>query len=67
MVIMRGLLHRIARRCPVHDKPSPRYIRELEQSLGYASLTAEAALSWVEEFADLRMIDCGHSWCHSKE
>jgi hypothetical protein len=63
---MRELLHRLTGRCPVHGRPSLRRIRELEASLGIAPLAIRPGPSFVEEFADARLIICGRSWCRSR-
>ena len=58
---MRGLLHRLARRCPTHDTPSPLLMRELEGELGMEASPPSGDL--VDQYANPNLIDCGRRWC----
>ncbi|WP_262058531.1 hypothetical protein [Streptomyces sp. STR69] len=58
---MRELLHRIARRCPTHDRASYAKTRRLEQSLGMAP--GPPPDSFTDAHRDPDLIDCGNSWC----
>lgn len=62
---MLSLLRLIAGRCPTHDRASPRVIAELEVELGIDpdALTRLRLHSFVEGYADPRIIDCGRSKC----
>jgi hypothetical protein len=63
---MASLLHRIARRCETHDRPSALRIRQLEQQLGMEpSPSTSDSDSTVENHANLRLIDCGNAWCRT--
>lgn len=61
---MRGLLHRIARRCPTHDASSPLLIRELEEELGMKVSPSSGSLA--DDYANPNLIDCGHRWCNTR-
>lgn len=65
-MIGRTLLQRIARRCPVHDRSSRHRIRSLEASLGLPPLDTGMAVSFVEEFANPDLVDCGLAWCRTR-
>jgi hypothetical protein len=57
--------HRLARRCPVHDRPYPSVIRALELDLGLEPSAPPPSLTaaWVNP----NLIDCGLTWCRTKE
>lgn len=59
--MLSDLLHRIARRCPTHDRAS--YVRTsaLERDLGMKPSTPPASL--VEQFSNPEIIGCGNTWC----
>lgn len=58
---MRPLLHRIARRCPTHDRASYSKTRRLEESLGMQPSPPPA--SFTDTYNDPDIIDCGNTWC----
>lgn len=61
---VRALLHRIARRCPTHDRASQYRIRELERALGLPPSPPSGDL--VDQLANPALIDCGHAWCRTQ-
>lgn len=61
---LRGLLHRIARRCPTHDRSSHVVTSRLERQLGMKP--SEPPASFTDQFADPTLIDCGHAWCRTR-
>ncbi|UAX56796.1 hypothetical protein K5X85_29145 [Streptomyces sp. A144] len=61
---MRALLHRIARRCPTHDRASQYRIRELERALGLPPSPPSGDL--VDQLTNPEIIDCGHAWCRTQ-
>ncbi|MGW3166970.1 hypothetical protein ACWC9Q_29750 [Streptomyces sp. NPDC001142] len=58
---MRGLLHRIARRCPTHDRASYAVTSRLEQQLGMHP--SDPPTSFVDAYGNPELIDCGNTWC----
>ncbi|MFC8002925.1 hypothetical protein ACFUCH_03655 [Streptomyces olivaceus] len=58
---MLHLLHRIARRCPTHDRASYVVTARLEQQLGMEP--SPAPDSFTEAHCDPHLIDCGNAWC----
>lgn len=62
--MLAGLLHRIARRCPTHDRAAPAKTRRLEQQLGMPLSPPPA--SFVDAYNDPDLIDCGHAWCRTR-
>lgn len=59
-----GLLRRIARRCDVHDAPSPARTRQLEQELNQP--LSDPPESLADAFYNPAIVDCGHTWCHTR-
>jgi hypothetical protein len=55
------LLRRIAHRCDAHDRASSYKIRALELAL--AMEPSEPSGDFVDQHADLDLIDCGNNWC----
>ena len=55
------LLHRIARRCPTHDRPSYARQHALEVELGMEPSPAPASLA--DAWYDPALVDCGRPWC----
>lgn len=56
-----SLLHRIARRCETHDRPSYVKTRRLEEELGMEP--SEPPASFTDAHMDPDLIDCGNTWC----
>ncbi|MFF8034910.1 hypothetical protein [Streptomyces sp. NPDC016626] len=61
MPFLTGLLHRIARRCPTHDRASHAVTNRLEQQLGMTP--SDPPSSFTDTYSDPDLIDCGHTWC----
>ncbi|WP_411090805.1 hypothetical protein [Streptomyces sp. 049-1] len=61
---MRELLHRIARRCPTHDRASYAVTSRLERQLGMEP--SPPPDSFTDTYTDPNLIDCGHSWCRAR-
>lgn len=61
---MRELLHRIARRCPTHDRASYAATSRLERQLGMEPGPPPDSIT--DQFMDPALIDCGHSWCRAR-
>ncbi|MEU3346404.1 hypothetical protein ABZ723_15740 [Streptomyces sp. NPDC006700] len=61
---MRGLLHRIARRCPTHDRASYAVTSRLERQLGMKP--SDPPDSFVDTYSNPQLIDCGYAWCHAR-
>ncbi|MFD0256430.1 hypothetical protein ACFVGX_36625 [Streptomyces sp. NPDC127113] len=59
--VLRALLRRIARRCPVHDRASHAVTTRLERQLGLTPSTPPA--SFTDTYSDPLLIDCGVRWC----
>lgn len=59
--MLSGLLHRIARRCPTHDRASYVVTSRLEREAGIPVSVAPASIT--DQFADPDLIDCGNTWC----
>lgn len=56
-----ALLHRLARRCPTHDRASHAVTSRLERVLG---MTPSAPPdSFTDAYSDPDLIDCGNTWC----
>lgn len=60
-VVVTGLLHRIARRCPTHDRAAYSVTRRLEDSLGIRPSPPPASI--VDQFSNPDIIECGNTWC----
>lgn len=58
------ILRRIARRCPTHDTPSQKEIRDLETELGLEPSSASGDL--VDQLTDPNLIECGKPWCRTR-
>lgn len=58
------LLRRIARRCDIHDAPSPTRTRQLEQALGQPLSAPPERLT--DAFYNPAIIDCGYTWCRTR-
>ncbi|REE62137.1 hypothetical protein BX257_4750 [Streptomyces sp. 3212.3] len=61
---MYGLLRRIARRCPTHDRASYTRTSALERELGMEPSPAPDSVA--DAFSDPDLIDCGNSWCQHR-
>lgn len=61
LYVVSGLLRRIARRCPTHDRASYSTTRRLEDDLGMRPNPPPA--SFVEAYYNPEIIDCGNAWC----
>ncbi|MEW2567647.1 hypothetical protein [Streptomyces sp. NPDC047070] len=59
--MLSDLLHRIARRCPTHDRASYSKTRSLEDDLGMPPSPPPASL--VDQLSNPEIIDCGNTWC----
>ncbi|MER7967687.1 hypothetical protein ABTX35_01490 [Streptomyces sp. NPDC096080] len=59
-----ALLHRIARRCPTHDRASYAVTSRLERQLGLHP--SEPPASFVDTYSNPDLIDCGHAWCPTR-
>lgn len=59
-----SFLHRIARRCPTHDRASYSKTHQLEERLGMQPSPPPDSLA--DELANPDLIDCGNSWCRQR-
>lgn len=62
--MLSGLLHRIARRCPTHDRSSYVVTSRLERQLGMNP--SPPPDSFVDAHANPGLIDCGNAWCQHR-
>jgi len=61
--VIEAVLRRIAHRCEIHDRPSYRVIRSLEEELGIPLSAVPADPLCL--YLDRSLIDCGHAWCRN--
>lgn len=61
---MEGALRRLVRRCEIHDRSAPHAIRELEDGVGMER--SPTGGDFVDQYANPRLIDCGHAWCRTR-
>jgi hypothetical protein len=59
------LLHRIARRCPTHDRASHAVTSRLERALGMEPSAPPD--SFTDTYSNPDLIDCGHAWCQTRK
>lgn len=62
--MLKPLLHRIAQRCPTHDRASYARTSQLELELGMTPSTPPTSV--VDTYNNPAIIDCGHAWCRHR-
>lgn len=66
---MKAILRAIAGRCPIHDRPTPYMIAELERDTGIDPHAVDKLwdqLDLAGAFCDTRLIDCGRARCQKR-